>query len=302
MALSSAKELDLFDYEAPEGTAISVMPPAREYIEDPFWYDSGGRNPFHRKRVHKMSAGEERKRKLNKILEEFPRYGPKMHEWAVEQNDPGLLKELFEVGASLDIKEAKRRKVDSGEDDENDPSPTVRMEPALHVAAFEGKLECVKVLVEHGHADVNDKDDNDTTVLANALVKGHEEVVDWLLEHGSIITFEANKLNDLQAALRSSKVGLVKKLLDHPQSVERKLQIETSHLAYAAWSMGNPLEMVQFVLQSSCFEAPTTRAQKDAIARSLEFAVAAASIESVPRMGIPPATVRSYPGHLEVSL
>jgi hypothetical protein len=97
-SLPTAAELDLFDMEVPEGMAISCMPPAQEHMEDPFWYDSGGRNPFHRKRVHRMSAGEERKTKLREIMEEFPRYGPAMHEWAVAQNDAGLLAELFELG------------------------------------------------------------------------------------------------------------------------------------------------------------------------------------------------------------
>ncbi|KAL5387335.1 hypothetical protein DPSP01_003559 [Paraphaeosphaeria sporulosa] len=94
----TAEGLDLFYMEVPEGITVSCIPPAQEPMEDPFWYDQDGRTPFHRKRVHKMSAGEERKTKLSEILEKFPRYGPAMHEKAVDQNDPSLLRELFDLG------------------------------------------------------------------------------------------------------------------------------------------------------------------------------------------------------------
>jgi hypothetical protein len=289
-SLPTAAELDLFDMEVSEGMAISCMPPAQEYMYDPFWYDSGGRNPFQRKRVHRMSFGEKRKAKLREIIEEFPRYGPAMHEWAVAQNDPSLLTEIFELGVSLDIMEAKRIDDDEKDDkkdegsmdvDEDYTYPLVDMKPAFHVAAFVGKLECVKVFVEVGHVDINAKDVNDMTPLTHALIGGHEEVVEWLLKHGANVTFEAEELNDLQGALRSGKVTLVKKVLEHQQSVERKLHIETSHLSYAASSWPDPQGVVQFVLHCSCFDSPVTRLQKDAVIQSLPYAVSLASTESV---------------------
>lgn len=282
--LPTAKELDLFDMEVPEGMAISCMPYAQEHMEDPFWYDQGGRNPFHRKRVHKMSAGEERKTKLSEILEEFPRYGPAMHEWAVDQDDPSLLRELLELGVSLDIEEAKREDINEPDEDGMDYSfPQVKMQSALHIAAWEGKLECVKVLIEVGKADINGKDDRNTTPLTNALVAAHEEVVDWLLEHGANIAFEAEPLNDPHAALRSGNVSIAKKILEHPQAVERKLQIQVSDLRWAAENKigRDPHDIIQFVLQSGCFDSPVTQMQKDAVIQSLAPAISLGSIESV---------------------
>ncbi|KAJ4355789.1 uncharacterized protein N0V89_003810 [Didymosphaeria variabile] len=301
--LPTAKELDLFDMDVPEVMAVSCMPPAQEHMEDPFWYDTGGRNPFHRKRVHKMLAGEDRKTKLSEIVEEFPRYGPKMYEWAVEQNDPSLLKELFQLNVSMEIKDAKQKNTDKDEDDmdvaEDDHFyPQVDMQPDLQIAAFDGKLECVKVFIEFGHADINAKDDKDTTPLTNALVSGHEEVVDWLLEHGADITSEAEKLNDIQAALRSGRIALVNKVLEHPQSLERKLRIKTSHLFYAATAGEDSREVVQFVLQSDCFGSPVTRCHKDAIMQSLSAAVSLASIESV-RLMLPFLTEQKDDGSFE---
>ncbi|KAL5438847.1 hypothetical protein PMIN07_010102 [Paraphaeosphaeria minitans] len=299
--LPTAKELDLFDMEVPEGMAISCMPPAREHMEDPFWYDQGGRNPFHRKRVHRMPAGEERKTKLREILEKCPRYGPAMHEWAVDQNDPCLLIELFELGISLDIKEAKREDINEPDEDGIDYSyPQAEMLHALHTAAWEGKLECVKVLIDVGRADINAKDDRDTTPLTNALVAARDEVVEWLLEHGANITFEADPLNDLHAALRSGEVSMVKKVLEHPQAVERKLHIGTSDLQWAAECRGgrDPRDMIDFVLQSGCFGSPVTRTQKAAIIEYLAPVISLTSIESV-RLLLPFLTEQKEDGSFE---
>ncbi|CAI6292523.1 unnamed protein product [Periconia digitata] len=301
--LPTAKELNLFDEEVPEGMALSCMPPAQEHYEDPFWYDSGGRNPFHRKRVHRMIAGEERKTKIREIIEEFPRYGPAMYEWAVDENDPTLVAELFELGVSTDIKEAKKKdESKGGEDDldvdEDQSYPQLEMMSAFHNAAFDGKMECVKIFVEVGHIDINEKDDRDTTPLTNALLGGHEEIVDWLFDHGANITFEAEVIDDMQAAVRSCKVAIVKKLLEHPQSVKAKLQIETSHLLYAAASNNDPLDMVRFVLESSCFGSPVTRSQTDAIMESLYAAVAHGSIETL-RLMLPFVTKQKEDGSFE---
>ncbi|KAL1605184.1 E3 ubiquitin-protein ligase mib1 [Paraconiothyrium brasiliense] len=249
--LPSAKKLDLFDMEVPDGMADMAMPPAQEHTKDPFRYDSGGRNSFHRKRVHRKLAGEARKTKLSEIIEEFPRYGPKMYEWAVDQNDPNLLKELFQLDISMAIKSAEQKHNDKkNEDDidvdEDDNSyPQVDMQPALQIAAFDGKLECVKVFIEVGHANINTQDDKHTTPLTDAIV------------------------------------ALVNKVLEHPRSVERKSHIETSHLFYAATARQESRDVVQCVLQSDCFGSPITQSQLNAIMQSLTAAVSRASRASV---------------------
>ena len=301
--LLTAKELDLFDMEVPEGMAISCIPPAQEHMEDPFWYDSGGRNPFHRKRVHRMSAGEERKTKIGEIIEEFPRYGPAMYEWAVDQNDPTLLEELFELGISLDIKEAKKRHEAEGNEDDMDAEedysyPQIDMLSALHLAAYDGKLECVKVFVEFGHIDINERDDKNMTPLTYALIAGHEEVIDWLLDRGAELTFETEGSNSIQAALRSGEVDLVKRVLEHPESVKRNLQIENSHLRWATFTERDPTDMVRFVLQCNCFSPPVTPLQKDSIMECLHAVVSRASIESV-RLMLPFLTEQKKDGSFE---
>jgi ankyrin repeat protein len=56
-------------------------------------------------------------------------------------------------------------------------------ETALHLAAGEGHLEIVKLLLEHG-ADVNAKTAYETA-LHLAAGEGHLEIVKLLLEHGA---------------------------------------------------------------------------------------------------------------------
>lgn len=53
----------------------------------------------------------------------------------------------------------------------------------LHAAAYNGHLECVKLLIEKGKVDVNHRDDVGGTPLMRAAWGGHAEIVEWLLEH-----------------------------------------------------------------------------------------------------------------------
>lgn len=55
---------------------------------------------------------------------------------------------------------------------------------ALFLAAYRGRMDVVKLLVEHG-ADVNAKDDGDSTPLQDAAWSGQTEVVRYLLEQGA---------------------------------------------------------------------------------------------------------------------
>lgn len=92
--------MDLEDIPYVEGMSISVMPPASEYYDDPFWYDSGGRNPLVQREIFKLEAGEERTRRLKGILQEFRLYGPLLYEVAAEAGRADIIRLLFELGAN----------------------------------------------------------------------------------------------------------------------------------------------------------------------------------------------------------
>ncbi|XP_027704145.1 ankyrin repeat domain-containing protein 42 isoform X1 [Vombatus ursinus] len=54
-----------------------------------------------------------------------------------------------------------------------------------HVAAYKGDLEMLKKLVENGIININERDDNESTLLHRAAGQGHIECLQWLIEMGA---------------------------------------------------------------------------------------------------------------------
>lgn len=61
--------------------------------------------------------------------------------------------------------------------------------PLIHEAAFDGKLECVKALLDCG-AQVNTQDSEDWTALHAAVLGGHVELVRLLIHKGADVYAE----------------------------------------------------------------------------------------------------------------
>jgi cytochrome c len=66
------------------------------------------------------------------------------------------------------------------------PNSAMGRQTVLHLAAWQGCLECVKALVEAG-ADVNTQTSDYRTPLHNAKLRGFREVTDYLMMHGVVI-------------------------------------------------------------------------------------------------------------------
>ena len=62
---------------------------------------------------------------------------------------------------------------------------------ALHSAARHGSMECMRILLDAGKANVNAKDNYSDTPLHNAALWGHIEAATLLIERGA----EINPLN-----------------------------------------------------------------------------------------------------------
>ena len=118
ISLPRAADLDLDDIPYVEGMAISCMPPAAEYYEDPMWYDSGGRDPLVQREIFKLPAGEERTRRLKGIVSEYRLYGPMLYELAAEEGRVDIIRLLLELGASPNVD-----RLDERSDAYNTPSP-----------------------------------------------------------------------------------------------------------------------------------------------------------------------------------
>lgn len=54
-----------------------------------------------------------------------------------------------------------------------------------HVAAYNGDLEHVKLLVEQGVVDINERDERGATMAHKAAGQGHLQILQWLIEMGA---------------------------------------------------------------------------------------------------------------------
>lgn len=61
-----------------------------------------------------------------------------------------------------------------------------------HVAAFNGDLGHLKLLVEQGVININERDDKGCTPLHKAAGQGQLNVVQWLIENGANATIKNN--------------------------------------------------------------------------------------------------------------
>lgn len=251
----SAKDLDIDidNLEVPEGMALSVFPPTREYMRDPMWFDAVGRDPIDQRKIFRLSSHEEMKDGISSVLEEWPRYGPAIYAKAAEQGRLDVMRILLELGAESDPKTMKQQEGEADED-----VPLLEVEHSYLTAIIQGRLDIIKVLVEEGGVPVNYEDDQDGLLaIAYAASLGkNADIVRWLLEHGATITMDrpGGKIGDLTTAIKGGKPEIVKMTLADDQAVAAGLQIKITDLPMAAFS-GN-VEMVRFVLQSDCFGIP----------------------------------------------
>jgi len=75
----------------------------------------------------------------------------------------------------------------------------------LALAAYEGTLECVKVLLDY-RAPVEARDPNNKTPLFFAAAEGHAQVVKLLLDSGAKVTIKDRKgFNLLDVAIEQGK-------------------------------------------------------------------------------------------------
>jgi hypothetical protein len=114
----------------------------------------------------------------------------------------------------------------------------ITKEKPIHKAAHEGNLKKVKQIINKDPAQVNVQDWQDHTPLYFASLKGHTEIVDFLLAHNAN-TELGNNLNQrpLAVAAKYGHYNTVKTLLMHGAKVNCKNVFDRTPLHEAAiWS------------------------------------------------------------------
>ena len=118
---------------------------------------------------------------------------------------------------------------------------------ALHDAAYNGSLEIVQWLAEHG-LDVKAKDDDGCTALYFACINGNPELVKWLVEQGVDVNAKNayGKTALHEAAWRKGRLELVQYLVERGAEVNiADCEFPVLHNAASA----GDLEVVQWLVE-----------------------------------------------------
>ncbi len=126
------------------------------------------------------------------------------------QNNILLTQLLLEYGANVN---ARYQPEQENEDTGN---------TALHIAAQQGNVDCVRLLIEHG-AHITIKNEADVTPLHKACFYGHSEIVQELLQRGAEVNAQdIEESTPLHTACKRADLELVKLLLKHKAEVNSK--------------------------------------------------------------------------------
>ena len=60
------------------------------------------------------------------------------------------------------------------------------------MAAFNGDLEHIKLLVEQGVININERDDKGSSIAHKAAGQGHLHIIQWLIENGADLKITNN--------------------------------------------------------------------------------------------------------------
>jgi ankyrin repeat protein len=137
---------------------------------------------------------------------------------AVEENDQALVRSMLKRDATMMMTSAR----------------SDLMETPLQIAAREGNLSMVKLLVAYG-ADVQDEGGEEyVTALHEAAARGHTEVATFLLRKGAKpCTADLRNETPLLQAARGGHVEVVKLLLPHMS--RQALDVQDRKGATALW-------------------------------------------------------------------
>jgi ankyrin repeat protein len=125
---------------------------------------------------------------------------------------------------------------------------TVNNQTALHLAANNGNLELVKLLIEKG-ADVNAKTNDDATPLHVAANNDNLELVKLLIENDADVNAKTNKgATPLHMAAVNGHFDIAKLLIENDAKVNEKTNDDATPLHVAA-NNGN-LELVKLLIEN----------------------------------------------------
>lgn len=217
-----------------------------------------------------MPTGADQTAILKQILDEFPSHSLRILEKAVKKGKEGVIRALLDLSVRPEPGGDRQER-------DNEFAP-------LHSASYEGRLDCVKVLVDQGQVSVNAQDYSGSTPLINAARGKHYDIVKWLLVHGANPTFKPDSgFGVSEAAAVAGNPHILDLLLQ-----SGGISISCPCILECGVESGNR-EMVKFILQRGGYptEGDTeksgrlTSEQRQAIENSLWRATRLGSLETL---------------------
>lgn len=231
------------DPTQPKDLVWHQYPPHAAFLADPTWFDTIGQDPIESRRIW-LLAEDAQMEEIAKLLAEHSDHRVNMLFDAAAKGKPHVVRFLLAEGVKLNGDAAK------GEDDTWMP---------LHAAAYRGRLECVKILVEEAGLSPNERDDLGGTPLMRACWGGRENIVAYLLEHGADMTIRQTAtirnedsntgVNAFEFAAGSGSIECARKLIDHGKMAGLDVTELASQASLAGAAQSGNLEMLHLVFE-----------------------------------------------------
>lgn len=149
-----------------EDMVWSQFPPDAAFLSDYEWYDGVGQDKIIQRRIWSIPDEDGQLVQIRQLLHEFPNRGPDLMYAAVERGKSQIVWHLVQAGVlEAALPESFGR---------DKVPPTI-------IAAYEGQLECLKILITEGNIDPNIRSAEGATALMYACLGSQTAVVDYLL-------------------------------------------------------------------------------------------------------------------------
>ncbi|KAK6197183.1 hypothetical protein LQW54_010839 [Pestalotiopsis sp. IQ-011] len=191
------------DLDKPEdGMVHSQMPPDEKFYEDPDFYDTLGRSLVEQRKVFTAErSNEQQVDMIHVILEQCP-------------TGPDGISRAWDVALEAAIKNAaavmQNLVSNKGLHVIVAPEQASGLKHEVYIAASNGNLDVLKVLIEGAGADI-DVLNNFRTPFSIAVLNGEIDTVKWLIDHGADCSKDEETLT---VASSGGNLEVFKMLLD----------------------------------------------------------------------------------------
>ena len=165
------------DPNVSEDMVWTQYPLSNLFCSDPGYYDALGQDLIVQRRIWAIPTESGQVDQYRQLLHERPDRALDMIFAAAAKGKTHVVRFLLEQGVKATANEAE------------DDDPTL---VPLHAAAYQGRLECVKILVEEGKLNLDTLDEIGGTPLMRASRGKHPDIVEYLLDAGADLTVTTN--------------------------------------------------------------------------------------------------------------